>query len=325
LVPIHEHKKWTEGAAFLKFWIAGPSCVARTDPKTNNKATIGVNLTNPCMRIYTLTWDWLLKGTGDGFTQAQKGFRDVQDPKKLFSKAARGQIAKAYGGTPGQFGEWLQDGLAHKDFFSKIKDHQLQYSDAIDATGLTDIGATLANFFYYVFYKGETIPSAQFRSRLGDLRGSFSMVRWLIHLNINLSYPQDPDEAKSRAKLEENLKKLEATVQAIIIVKAVGIYLGDIFEFGGKQYLGTWDLTKLDVQGSKWDGAWYSEPGPVEPDAKGKIVVGNETFRRYRSETNQGGDFFVFTPVKLVPVQDSKSSRLANDDGVGEPVILVYK
>jgi hypothetical protein len=54
-------------------------------------------------------------------------------------------------------------------------------------------------------------------------------------------------------------------------------------------------------------------------------VVGNETFRRYRSETNQGGDFFVFTPVKLVPVQDSKSSRLANDDGVGEPVILVYK
>jgi hypothetical protein len=324
LVPVHKHKGWTEGAAFLEFWIAGTECVAKTDPKSGNKATIGVNLSNPCVRTYVLSWDWLLKGTGGGFTKAQKGFQDLQDPKRLFSQRAREKIAGAYGDKPGPFGDWLQDGLAPKDFFPKIQDHQLQHSDTINATGLTDIGASLANFSYYVFYKGETIPAAQFRSRLADLRGSYSMVRWLIALNINLSYPQDPDKAKSQAKLEENLKKLEATLKAVIIVRAVGIYVGDIFEFGGPQYLGTWDLTGLDVEESYWDALNYSEPDPVDPDAKGKIRVGNNTFRTYRTATKQGGDFFVFTPVKLVPIQDRPSAVLAKD-GVGEPVILIYK
>jgi len=266
------------------------------------------------VRIYTLEWNQLLTGRDKGFDAARRGLQEVQDLGHLFSEAAQREILKTYGKKPGKFGEWLRDGLSPGEFFPKIRDHQLQRSkDVIDATGLDDVGASLAKFFYYVFYKGETIPSAQFRSRLKDLRRSPSMLRRLNEMRISID-PPAPNDKKSAAKFEENLKNLEK-FKAVIIVEAVGIYLGDIFEFNGRQYLGTWNPTKLDVKASRWDAVRYSEPGPVKPDKDGWIVVGNETFRNYRSVTRKGGDFFVFTPVKLVQV-DRPGTR-------GEPVILV--
>ena len=312
LINVHEHKKWRMGAAFLRCWLDGDACVAWLDPHIH-KSTIGANLTNNCVRIYTLEWDQLLTGTEDGFVKARRGLEQVQDLSVLFNEAAQSAISKTYGNKPGKFGEWLRDNLSPNDFFPKIGDHQLQHSKIIEATGLDDVGASLANFYYYVFYKGETIPSEQFRSRLNDLRRSPSTVRRLKDMRISID-PPIPNDKISAARLEENLKKLEK-FKAVIIVEAVGIYLGDIFEFNGKQYLGTWNPTKLDVKASIWDGVGYSEPGPVAPDKDGWIVVGNETFRNYRDVTGKGGDFLVFTPVKLVKVDLPGKG--------GEPAILV--
>ena len=76
---------------------------------------------------------------------------------KAFNPAARKGIAKTYGTTGGAFGDTLKDDLAPNDFFSLIKDHQLQYHFVESDTGgsITDLTAALANFSFYSMYKGE--------------------------------------------------------------------------------------------------------------------------------------------------------------------------
>jgi hypothetical protein len=317
LLAVHASQNWTEGRSFLQFWLDGNKCIANVD-KAIGKSTIGANLNNPCIRTYTLSWDWLLKGRGKGFDTAKSAYNNLLDPFHLFSDAARAQIVKAYGKTPGVFGEWLSDGLKPEQFKAKIRDHQLQRSDLVDATGLNDVGASLANFYYYVFYQGETISSDQFNSRSNDLLGSptvVSQLKRLMFITGDLISGKTEDVAGF-------YKKLGTLVQAVIIVKAVGIYVGDVFEFNGDQYLGHWDLTKGTVSAKFWH---HKDPDDVQPDKNGVIEIGNATFRRYRDHTGRGGDFLVFSPIKLVPIEDRSHNGGLGLSTTGDPVILVPK
>jgi hypothetical protein len=302
LLPVLAFQKWTVGKDVMKFWIDGKECTANLDSKIG-KATIGANLTNTCMRTFTVSWDWILGSTTGGWVEVQKQFTNLKSRSVLFSENAKKGIIKTYAGTPGVFGDWLSDGLAPSAFQSKIKDHQLQKSELVDASGLDDIGAALAKFFFYVFYQGDTFTSANFRSRLTDIRASSSLMKAISAKGIDLSPTSAKPTDVETKRVDDNLAKLESGFKAIIVVKAVGIYLGDIYEFNGAQYLGHWDLTNKKVDIHYISAAWNSDSAEDAPDKNNVIWIGNATFRKYRTSTNMGGDFLIFSPVKLLAVK----------------------
>jgi hypothetical protein len=289
LLPVLDALGWNEGKRFMKFWIDGNACTAKTDPKKNDKATISVNLDNACMRVLTVKWDWLL------------GFKEAKDPydtfvrESLFNSAAIDELKKTYGRTPGKFGEFLKDGLKPEDFRGEIKNHQIQ-SMAVDVDAkpsrLNDETAAMANFGYFAIYRGQTFRVSELEKSKADLWPSLSK----LGLTPPGPFPlKEKDEAAWIAGLKEKWKNYES----IIIVTAAGIYAGDIYEFGGSQYLGKWDLVKNTVGGSDWSAGWTRVYNSPAPDAD-VVDVENKLFRIYRDKTGKGGDFLVFTPIRLI-------------------------
>ncbi len=288
LLPVFAANGWTVGESFLRFWIAGKACVARLDPKLD-KATISANTDNDCIRIYVLSWDWLLgRDRQGGFAEAKSAFRTFVDDR-LFNDAACRQIVKTYGGRRGPFGTFLADGLGPEKFRDRIAEDQLQNLPVQvphDLARLNDLVAALADFGYYAMYRGETIAADQFASRLKDLRPRLS--------SLNPS-PSSLPESQQDTPLVETLR---ARYQALIVIDAVGVYAGDLYEFNGWQYLGNWDLKNQKVWGNRayaldswlFDGVTYGESVNVE----------NATFRRYRDATGRGGDFLALSPIKLI-------------------------
>jgi hypothetical protein len=289
LLPVLDKLGWKEGKRFMKFWIDGKACTAKTDPKKKDKATISVNLDNACMRIVTVSWDWLLS------------FKEAKDPyddfvrENLFNEAAKNQLITSYARTPGKFGEFLKDGLKPEDFVGEIKKHQLQSMPVdvdADTSRLNDETAAMANFGYFAMYQGQTFLVGELEKQKADLLPYLSK----LGLAPRGPYPlKEKDDADWIAGLKERWKQYES----IIAVKAAGIYAGDIYEFGGFQYLGKWDLVKNTVGGSKWSAGWTRVHNSPAPDAN-VVDVENELFRVYRDKTSKGGDFLVFTPIKLI-------------------------
>ena len=98
---------------------------------------------------------------------------------------------------------------------------------------------------------------------------------------------------------QHSLKDLESgKYRALVYVSHAGIYVGDIYEFNGSQYLATWDLKKKTVTGSGWDWFW----GTSDTDDPSDVAVTNKTYRICRKKTGKGGDFMAITPIKLVPM-----------------------
>lgn len=73
-----------------------------------------------------------------------------------------------------------------------------------------------------------------------------------------------------------------------ISIDRVGFHIVDSFDFEGDQYLGNWDENSNRV----YNGSTKLGGTPVY----------NETFRDWRRANNKGGDFLVYTDVKMVDV-----------------------
>ncbi len=209
LLPVLDALGWKEGKRFMKFWIDGRACTARTDPNKNDKATISVNLDNACMRVLTISWDWLLS------------FKEAKDPydrfigENLVNTAAKNELIKSYGRTPGKFGEFLQDGLKPEDFLGEIKDHQIQ-SMAVDVDAdpsrLNDETAAMANFGYFAMYQGQTFLVSALERNMADL--------WPYLSKLGLTPPGPyPLKEKDDADWFAGLKDRWKPYQAIIAVK----------------------------------------------------------------------------------------------------------
>jgi hypothetical protein len=97
------------------------------------------------------------------------------------------------------------------------------------------------------------------------------------------------------------------------------------------QFLGVWDIEgqHLNTKGSNplvnwWNVGYTVGSGSIEerqqkdmatePKSKvtSNIYVGNASYRKYRQKTGHGGDFMIFSDVKVVPIPaGSKGRRLS--------------
>lgn len=286
LLPVLAANGWTQGESFMRFWIQGGAHTAKGDPKKDNKATIGINVDDADMRVYTIPWTWLVGGDGGaGFPEATDALRNFVD-QKLFNDKAKAEIVRTHGHRAGRFGQFLIDGLSPERFRARIRVDQIQsmsVSVPRDVGKLNDLVAALADFAYYAMYRGETIGSDQFEARIADLK----------KLAPSLGLGPGMED-------EDLLALLKRLYRGLILVDAVGVYAGDIYEFGGWQYLGNWDLKANRVSG-RWDFAvdsWFFDDLRYGGDT---YNIENATFRKYRDKTGRGGDFLALTPIRLIP------------------------
>ncbi len=270
---------WTTGRNFMKFWADGRACVAH-NTKNSGKATIGANVDNKCMRIYELDWKWLLS-----FKLAAESLRKFQQ-QRIFNDVAKALISKQYGklhvngklSVP--FNEWLRDGLPPKAFRSHIKDHQLQYWEVrpgvSDPGKFDDLIAALNNYAYYSMYQGDVYSGEEFRK---------------LKTPPAINLPGiSPDLVK------DALAKLgSGEYKAVVHVRNVGVYAGDMYEFNGSQYLATWNIVEHKVKSSVLDAAkpWDDWDDPED------VKITNQTYQDYRAKTGNGGDFLALTPIQL--------------------------
>ena len=76
---------------------------------------------------------------------------------------------------------------------------------------------------------------------------------------------------------------LTAKEKKILKIEKIGIYVKDVFNFSGEQYLGFW---KEPDTVARWGILGYN--------------VSNKHFREYRKRNHVGKDFFVFSDVEVV-------------------------
>lgn len=80
-----------------------------------------------------------------------------------------------------------------------------------------------------------------------------------------------------------------------VTITRIGVYIRDDFDFEGDQFLGIWALP--DYAGVD------ACPAPLPP------VLGcyttNETFRQWRDEFKKGGDYHVYSDLKIIRTNDS--------------------
>ena len=282
LFPVLDHKGWPEGKNYMKFWAEGAACTADNDTKLG-KATITANVGNSCMRIYKVDWNWLF-----GFKLAVDNYQ-IFSRQKVFNTAALTQLVRSYGGLsrPGvksvKFNQWLTNNLEPDVFRKNISEHQIQHlkvSPGVnDPEKFDDLIAALNNFAYYSMYKGEVFNGAEYQK----LNKSVCPA-----IRLPGIAPKEAEDAVSRL--------LSGQYKALLYIEDVGVYMGDIYEFNGDQYLATWDIKNKKVFQSKidyvFDGQDFDDPTD--------ITVTNATYQIYRRETGKGGDFMALTPMKLL-------------------------
>jgi hypothetical protein len=74
----------------------------------------------------------------------------------------------------------------------------------------------------------------------------------------------------------------------MIVIKELGVYVRDSFDFNGDQPLGYWRANPPYASG-------------VEP-ALNVVELSNFSYRKWRSANGEGGDFLVFSNLKRVPL-----------------------
>ncbi|TPG87467.1 DUF6402 family protein [Pseudomonas mandelii] len=104
-------------------------------------------------------------------------------------------------------------------------------------------------------------------------------------------------------------KKMAATLH----IEEIGCYIRDTYEFlnegGDDQLLGYWNHDGV-VKPSVY--AYFTAPKTYEVDGKVYFKVTNDSYNQYRQKYGKGGDLFVYSTVKKVPV--SIHHRFTADD-----------
>lgn len=94
-------------------------------------------------------------------------------------------------------------------------------------------------------------------------------------------------------------KRMAATLQ----IEEIGCYVRDTYEFlnedGSDQLLGYWNHTGV-VKPSVF--AFFTAPETYETDGKVYFKVTNDSYNNYRNKFGKGGDLFVYSTVKKIPV-----------------------
>lgn len=280
LFPVLDHKAWFEGKNYMLYWAKGTACTAINDSK-QGKPTISANVRNNCMRIYKVDWAWLF-----GFKLALNNY-NLFAQQKVFNKAAVNQLISSYGklSRPGaksiKFNQWLMNNLAPPIFRKQITNHQIQHlkvSPGVnDPAKFDDLIAALNNFAFYAMYKGEVFNG-----------GEFSKLKKAP----NIQLPGIPAKVTSDAVS----KLMSGDYKAFIFIENVGVYMGDLYEFNGDQYLATWNIKDKKVFRSNADYLFSWQDFDDATD----ITVTNETYQIYRRKTGTGGDFMALTPIKLL-------------------------
>jgi len=299
LFKVLDAKKWTEGKNFMKFWADGTAKIAAVDP-AKKKSTIGANV-NGNLRIYTVKWNWL-----NQFSSANIKYKELFS-SRIKNSAVTNLIKRKYGTLqkPNKiavpFNEWLVDNLEPAKYLAKIKQEQLQYINVnpFDLNGgvFNDLVAAINGYNYFVFYKGQTIHAASYRSKKlaeSKLKQNHPAKK-MVESKSKKSHPDilTGIDEKSLKEIEAHLNK--ANVKSVIYISHVGVYAGDIYEFNGSQYLATWDIVGNTVELSKLDYL----VGTSDTDDDKDLAITNETYNIYRKKTGNGGDFMALTPVKL--------------------------
>ncbi len=274
LPPVLRNMKFGKGAALMDAWIAGDPAEASVDPKRKNKATVGVNADRLDIDTFDIGWDWL-----DQYQRAKDAVTKLR--QIALSDNAVVQIKKTHS-APGRFNEWLRNDVQPSVYRQYITTAQIQYVQCEGGTILDDLNAALHDFGFFTFCRGETIPNSQFAARAATIAPFLPTLK--------------PDGFFT-STAEEKMKWLDENLSAIIIVTSFAVYAGDIYEFGGPQYLGDFDLTNKTVTLSSWSYAWTSDTAQM-PNAKNVISANNATFRAFRSKTKHGGDLLVLSPLR---------------------------
>lgn len=99
--------------------------------------------------------------------------------------------------------------------------------------------------------------------------------------------------------------KVPKTGRAYFQIHKMGIYIKDLFEFNGFQFLGLWTqekcLGKAEIVSHSLKGAAAAESyTPMEEITSPVFFVYNSDFREWREKHNMGGDFIIYSDVLWV-------------------------
>lgn len=108
----------------------------------------------------------------------------------------------------------------------------------------------------------------------------------------------------------EGIISPEISSQRTITVQRAGFFVRDSYDFNGDQHLGFWDKDDNSVSALNFLSG---------------TQITNEDFRDYRKRTGRGGDYFVYSDVKIVDAKDSFGVKRVGGawliDGQATPVI----
>ena len=330
LYPVLESMGWKKAKEFMKYWACGESRIAKVD-SGHDKSTVSINIGGDPkaeLSVKEVDWEWfnkyeyVLKKKQEllnGRAQNEKvkkllvsrylpkrkvrvsNSQSQCRPSKQQSWLSKGHMHPAVSTAvhskskllshPDEyeaithFNEWLVNGMIPSNYKKHIKQHQLQYIgvDPFELNGrnFDDFVAAINGFNIFSFYKG------------------FVINRYAFHFS---QYRKDNIPYTATSSLKEGIIKAlnNEKIKDLLVVTHVGLYAGDIYEFNGSQYLGTWDTVNNTVQISRWDYLRRPFSGDDTDNPK-DLSITNETFRKYRMKTGCGGDFVILTPIELKP------------------------
>lgn len=86
-----------------------------------------------------------------------------------------------------------------------------------------------------------------------------------------------------------------------VTIDQVGTYLRDSYDFNGDQPLGSWGpggLSRIALLAPAIEVDVRRQPSPFR-QGFAYFSVGNESFRRYRGVTGMGGDFMIYSDIRV--------------------------
>lgn len=98
--------------------------------------------------------------------------------------------------------------------------------------------------------------------------------------------------------------RVPKTGRAFFQIHKMGIYIKDVFEFNGPQFLGFWTkekcLGKAEILSIPFEGAAATQAYRAEQLRSPVYSVHNSDFREWREKHNMGGDFIIYSDVLWV-------------------------
>ncbi len=199
--------------------------------------------------------------------------------------------------------QWVLDFQRSRDLLAELTSYELLTNEATQGRLIPQINALLAdgstqvNFGWYP--DGAARESIYLNSRA--VTAEMAYAAGLDDLNAALGAFNMFVMGRGTATINDDLR-------VVVQYSDVGVYVRDSFDFEGAQALGHWKLPDQiempsirEANSSSWWGSNQdAAPPPARPDDW--VPMTNLAYRMYRNRTGYGGDFIVYSDVKIVPV-----------------------